>query len=143
MSFAIGVEHTKTETNIGTLLRSAHCFGASMVFTIGRRYKPQASDTTKAYRHIPLIHFKDWKDFIDHIPYSWVPIGIEISDKAKNIHTFSHPKECVYILGAEDNGISKEGLSLVKSLIYIPTKFCLNVATAGSIVMYDRQRDSR
>ena len=27
--FAIGIEHTKTPANVGTLMRSAVCFGAS------------------------------------------------------------------------------------------------------------------
>ena len=37
--YGIGIVNTKTEANIGTLWRSAHAFGASFIFTVGRRYR--------------------------------------------------------------------------------------------------------
>ena len=43
--FGVGIENTKTHQNIGTLWRSASIMGASFMFTIGKRYKKQASDT--------------------------------------------------------------------------------------------------
>lgn len=55
--FGIGVYHPKNVINIGTLWRSANCFGADFLFTIGHRYKHQGSDTLKTYRHIPLYLF--------------------------------------------------------------------------------------
>ena len=36
--FEIGIFHTKTEQNVGTLWRSAFQLGAAGVFTIGKRY---------------------------------------------------------------------------------------------------------
>lgn len=140
MNYAIGIEHNKKSTNIGTLLRSAYNFGASMTFTIGMRYKHQASDTVKSYRTVPLIHFADWNDFYSHIPYDWQLIGIEITKEAKSLYNFCHPKQAVYILGAEDSGLSKEAMSKLKNIIYIPSNHCLNVSVAGSIVMYDRMK---
>ena len=143
MSYAIGIEHNKKSTNLGTLMRSAYNFDASMVFTIGRRYDYQSSDTVKAYRHIPLIYFSDWKDFHAHIPMAWQPIGIEITENAHSLANFVHPKQAIYILGAEDYGLSKEALQALKTIVYIPSKHCLNVSVAGSIIMYDRQAKSR
>ena len=138
MPFAIGIEHTKTKENVGTLWRSAYNFGASMVFTVGKRYKHQGSDTTKTWRHIPLLHFQSWDDYREHMPYQWMNVGIEITKTAQSIFSFTHPKQVVYILGAEDCGLSKEAIALCKHIVYIPSRYCLNVATAGSIVMYDR-----
>lgn len=43
--------HAKKEVNLGTLMRSAFNFGAAYVFTVGRRYSEQASDTVRAVRH--------------------------------------------------------------------------------------------
>ena len=139
MCFAIGIEHTKTDVNVGTLWRSAYNFNASMIFTIGKRYKKQSSDTQKTWRSIPLIHFKDWNDFKEHTPFGWIPIGVELTEQAVSLDKFTHPKRAVYVLGAEDNGLSKEAMSL-ENKIYIPTgkPQSINVATAGSIVMYDR-----
>ena len=137
--YGIGVYKGKNKINIGTLWRSAYSFGASFIFTIGKRYEKQASDTIKAIRHIPLWHFTDWKDFNDHSPYDCQIICIEITPNAKNLRNFVHPERAIYLLGAEDNGIPENILHRKEKLIIeTPREFCLNVATAGSIVMYDR-----
>ena len=136
--FGIGVDNIKTEMNLGTLLRSAVNLHSSFVFTIHKRYKISSCDTIKAYNHIPLIHYENAEIFKQSIPYDCIPVGIEISDNAKNIVGFIHPKNAIYILGAEDSGLSKGISDLCKHIIYIPTNYCLNVAVAGAIVMYDR-----
>lgn len=41
-----------------------------------------------------------------------------------------NPRRAVYLLGPEDGSIS--------FLVQIPSTYCLNVATAGAVVMYDR-----
>ena len=53
--FAIGVEGLSKAVNLGNLLRSAHAFGASFVFTIGADDKAfeLRSDTSKASGHLP------------------------------------------------------------------------------------------
>lgn len=137
--FAIGVYHPKTKVNIGTLWRSAYIFGASYIFTIGRRYKNQGSDTMKTFRHIPLFHYLTFEEFKACIPYDAQLICVELDDESESLKDFNHPQRSIYLLGAEDNGISKEILKF-HQIIQIPSQrdFCLNVATAGSIVMYDR-----
>ena len=137
--FGIGVYKGKNKTNIGTLWRSAYTFGASFIFTIGKRYEKQASDTTKTIRHIPLWHFTDWQDFNDHSPYDCRVICIEIASNAKSLDNFLHPKRAIYLLGAEDNGIPESILrGKQKLVINTQREYCLNVAVAGSIIMYDR-----
>lgn len=136
--YGIGIENTKTEINVGTLWRSAKIFNASFIFTIGKRYKKQASDTLKAYRHIPFYQYDNFEQFYNAIPYDCRLIGVELNPKAKQINNFVHPERAIYLLGAEDNGISKEALAKCQAIIQLPGEYCLNVAVAGSIVMYDR-----
>jgi len=138
MAFGIGIFKTKTETNVGTLWRSAFNFGASFIFTIGQRYKKQSSDTVASWKQIPLFNYIDFQDFKDHIPYDYQIICIENDAQSISIKNFVHPKNCIYLLGAEDNGLSKEILEKYKTHLIIPSKYCLNVAVSGSIVMYDR-----
>ena len=140
MAFAIGIENNKNGQNLGTLLRSSHVFGASLVFTIGRPYVKMSSDVTKAYRHIPVLRFVSWEDYLEHTPHQWEHIGIELSDKAISLSRFKHPKSCVYLLGPEDGSLSQRALDICTAIVEIaPTDpNCLNVATAGSLVMYDR-----
>ena len=136
--FGIGIYHTKTEINVGTLWRSAHNFGAAFIFTIGRRYKKQASDTTKAWRAIPLYHYTTFEDFKSNIPLEARIVAVEQAPGAIALDGFAHHERCIYLLGAEDHGIPDAILKQASSIVYIDTPMCLNVAVAGSIVMYDR-----
>lgn len=135
--YAIGIYEPKTETNIGTLWRSAHNFGADFLFTIGRRYAKERSDTTKAGRHIPLYDYKDWEDFISHLPDGCELVCVEQADGARELSAAVHPERAVYVLGAEDYGIPPDKMRGHQK-VFIDTPMCINVAVAGSIVMYDR-----
>lgn len=136
--FGIGIYHTKTEANIGTLWRSASILGADFIFTIGKRYKRQSSDTMKTPRHIPLFHFTDFDDFIKHVPCDCPVVAVELADNAIPLERYCHRERCIYLLGAEDNGIPKDILARCKETVQLIGDYCMNVATAGSIVMYDR-----
>lgn len=138
MYYAIGIEHTKTEMNVGTLWRSADLMGASFVFTIGRRYKRQASDTMHSWKRIPLFHYDDFNDFYDHIPHDCMLIGVELDERAIPLAKHAHPRRAIYLLGAEDNGLSKEARMRCHQLVQLPGRASMNVAVAGSIVAYDR-----
>lgn len=137
--FGVGIYHPKTKTNMGTLWRASYLFGASFIFTIGRRYKGQCSDTLKTERHIPCYNYIDWEDFKNHIPKGCQPVCIELDKESTPLKKSSHPKQAVYILGAEDYGIPKEKMVGYQK-VYIETKRpqSMNVAMAGSLVMYDR-----
>ena len=140
--FGIGVWHPKHEMNVGTLWRSAHAYGAAFVFTVGRRYERQSSDTVKTWRHIPLWHFENMADLRVHLPYSCPLIGLELIDTSASLIGYHHPDRACYLLGAEDHGLSETILGECHDVVQVPSvaPFCLNVAVAGSIVMYDRYR---
>jgi len=136
--FAVGIYHPKSEVNVGTLWRTAHAFGASFVFTVGRRYREQASDTSKATRWLPLFHYADMADLIAHLPHGWPLVGVECPGH-ESVATFRHPRRACYLLGAEDHGLSREALAACHAVVNIPgATHCLNVAVAGSIVVYER-----
>jgi len=136
--FAIGIDHTKNCYNIGTLWRSAEIFGASFVFTIGKRYKRQCSDTMNSIKRVPLFHYQSFDELYKNLPHGCALVGVELASKSQPLPTYKHLARACYILGAEDNGISKEVLERCHQLVQIPGSYCLNVATAGSITMYDR-----
>ena len=137
--WGFGVYHPKTEVNIGTLWRSARAFGATFLFTVGRRYKAQNADTTKAWRHCPLFHFDSIDDLLKHLPHSCPLIGVELDPHADSLPSFAHPERCCYMLGAEDHGLPPDVRGVCHRLVQIPSlDYCLNVASAGTVVMYDR-----
>lgn len=140
--FGIGIENPRKEKNIGSLYRSAYTMGASYIFGIKNNMNEvlkQKSDTTRAWKHIPFYHYKNIEDFLDRgVPYGCKLVGVEILPEAVDITTFIHPERVCYILGPENGGLSKEIVNNCSSIIKIPSKHCLNVAVAGSIVLYDR-----
>jgi len=134
----IGVFHMKHECNYGTLFRTAQILGVDFIFLIGKRFKRQASDVLKSWRNIPLFEYKDIDDFSKHRPYSTELIGVELTPEAEPIKDFIHPKCCCYLLGAEDHGLNNECLRKCNKIICLPGNKSLNVAVAGSIVLFDR-----
>ena len=136
--FGIGIERSKTPINVGTLWRSAGILGASFIYTIGRRYPKQASDTIKSWRHIPYWNFETLDDLYEHLPYDCQLVGVELDERAKPLARFRHPERACYLLGAEDHGLTNEAMERCHSLVVLPGDYSLNVATAGSIVLYDR-----
>ena len=136
--FAIGIENTKDAFNVGSLWRTADLFGAAFIFTIGRRYKTQASDTMKSARRVPLFHYADFEDFLGHLSHDAQLVGLELDPRAKPVESFCHPERAVYLLGAEDHGLSKTAIQRCQHLVQLPGRASLNVAVAGSIVLYDR-----
>ena len=136
--FGIGCLNMKTSQNYGTLFRTAQVFNADFIFLIGTRFKKQASDTMKSWRHMPLFEYENFDDFNKHRPYDCKLIGIELIESATPIKEFKHPKQACYLLGAEDNGLTKEALKACQEIIYLPGERSLNVSVAGSIVLFDR-----
>ena len=141
--FSIGVENISKPMNLGNLMRSAHAFGANSVFTVNphprvaeNNNRIKKSDTSKSDTHIPYF---EWGN-IDEVkmPKGCKLVGIEITDDAENLPNFVHPMQAMYILGPEKGSLSNETLKKSDHIIRIPSKFSLNVAIAGAIVMYDR-----
>ena len=136
--FGIGIYHCKREANVGTLWRSAAILGADFIFTVGKRYKQQCSDTMKAPRHVPLFHYDSFEDFFKHTPYDCPVVAVELAEGSIPLERYFHRDRCIYLLGAEDYGLPKEVLEQCKETVQLLGDYCYNVATAGSIVMYDR-----
>ena len=136
--YGIGIVGSKTPINVGTLWRSAGILGASFMFTAGRRYPQQASDTIKAWRHTPFFEFPDAETLFAAIPKGCVPVAVEMAARARPLPTLVHPERAVYILGAEDTGVPPRVLDRCAYVVSIPGDHSLNVAVAGSIVLYDR-----
>lgn len=136
--FEIGIYRGKTPENVGTLWRSAYQLGAAGIFTIGKRYPQQASDTLKTHRHVPSREFSTFEAFRDSLPLECLLIAVEMG--GQSLPSFKHPERAVYLLGSEDNGLPKSVLEQCHGIVSLPSvrTNSYNVAMAGSIVMYDR-----
>jgi tRNA G18 (ribose-2'-O)-methylase SpoU len=141
--FAIGAERSSKALNLGNLMRSAHGFGAAFTFTVGAMYQAleARADTSKGQVHLP--HY-NWGTLAEmRMPVGCQLIGIELIDEAIDLPDFRHPLRAAYILGPELGSLSPETLAACSQVVKIPTSFCVNVAMAGAIVMYDRHKQLR
>lgn len=137
--FGIGIEGVTKPLNIGGLLRTAHAFGASFVFTVAARYPRRAgglADTSDAPGHVPFYAFPDVQSLL--LPQGCSLVGVELVDDAIELPSFRHPRQAAYVLGPERGSLSPALQERCDHLIRIPTQFCVNVGIAGAIVMYDR-----
>ena len=75
---------------------------------------------------------------LKHVPYDCPVVAVELDEHSIPLKNYKHPERCIYLLGAEDHGIPPEVLKRCKDIVQLPGDHCLNVSTAGSIVMYDR-----
>jgi len=138
--FGFGAEGISKPMNMGNLVRSAHAFGAQFVFTVSAHYSVREgkSDTSKAPNHLPWYDWDSCEEMV--LPNKCKLVGVELIDDAIELPSFHHPKQAAYVLGPEMGSLSKEMIKKCDYTIKIPTKFCINVQIAGSIVMYDRIR---
>ena len=139
--FGIGIQNGKTPENLGVLWRTAQNLGASFIFTIGKRYANQTCDTHNSVKSLPYYHYKNFDSFFEHLPKGVRIVGVEKTEEAENLEDFKHPKRCIYLLGAEDNGLTLEAIERSHFLVQFNSEYSLNVAVAGSIVLYDRSRN--
>lgn len=137
--FGIGVEGVSKSANVGALLRTAHAFGAAFCFTVAPSFDARAArlaDTSDTAKHVPLWRFDSAEAMV--LPKGCVLVGIEITEDAAVLPSFRHPLNAAYVLGPERSSLSAEVMGRCKHVVKIPTRFSLNLAVAGALVLYDR-----
>lgn len=132
---AIGLDNPKSNVNVGSTLRAAKCYDASLVVTSGERYSRAATDTEAAYRQIPLIRTED---VFDAIPFDCVPVAVDLIEGAIPLNEYKHPERAFYIFGAEDNTLGARITNRCRDIVYVPTTTCMNLAATVNVILYDR-----
>jgi len=137
--------------NLGTLWRSAHALGASFLFTIQDRFPPEArrdpvaadpalgrpEDTARSWEKLPYLTFPSVAELRAAMPLHTL-VGVEQVEGAADLAGFEHPAQAIYLLGSEIDGVTPPALAECDQVVQIPTRGSLNVAVAGSVVLYDR-----
>lgn len=137
--FGIGVEGVSKSANVGALLRTGHAFGAAFCFVVSAGWDARAgrlADTADTPGHIPFWRFPDAESL--SLPQGCVLVGVELLETATDLPSFRHPLNAAYVLGPERSGLSPAMLARCRHVVRIPTRFALNLAVAGALVLYDR-----
>lgn len=137
--FAVGLCLPRDPKNVASALRACGCFGAALLAYSGKRYEKHAADTQKAYRHMPLLRAGEEPGAIlDVLPYDCVPVAVEIDARAVPLQHYKHPERAYYVFGPEDGSIPYDVIERCRDVVRIPSTFCLNLAAAVNVVLYDR-----
>lgn len=137
--FSVGVEGISKAMNLGAIMRTAHAFGASFVFTVGAHHRLDVvknSDTSATVEHVPYYAWDTTDDMA--FPKGVQLVGVELTEDAVDLPAFKHPKMAAYILGRERGALSPDMQARCDHIVRIPTKFCVNVSVAAALVLYDR-----
>jgi tRNA(Leu) C34 or U34 (ribose-2'-O)-methylase TrmL len=132
---AIGLDRAKDPANLGGVLRAAGCYDASLVVLGGGRMGKYATDTMRAYKHIPCI---ETANVLEAIPFGATPVVVELCPRARPLQRFTHPESAFYIFGPEDGSVARQIIERAACVVYVPTTRCMNLAATVNVVLYDR-----
>ena len=139
--FAIAAWEISKEHNVGTLVRTAHAAAATEVILTGEReWNIPAARTADLYTEI--VHLDDdVAAFRAHLrSRGWNLVAVELAEGSVNIFDAVYPERPCFLLGAELGGVPQELIQEADLVVQIPQWGlvpCLNLAVAGSLVVYD------
>jgi len=137
---AIASWNTTKEHNVGSLVRTAHAAAAAEVVLVGDRdWNVEAARTAQLYTTVTKV--ADLAAFREHLAArNWNLVAVELDDRAVNIFDAEYPDRPCFLLGAEVGGVPEALLVEAGLVVQIPQWGLvpsLNLAVAGSIVLYD------
>ena len=137
---AIAAWNITKEHNVGSLVRTAHAAAAEEVVLVGEReWNVEAAKTSELYTTVTQL--ADIEAFRKHLKSRrWNLVAVELDDRAVNVFDAEYPERPCFLLGAEIAGVPGELLDEAELLVQIPQWGLvpsLNLAIAGSIVLYD------
>jgi len=138
--FAIAAWNISKEHNVGSLVRTAHATGASEVLLVGEReWNVEAARTAEQFTTVRFLSGID--ALRRHLrTNAWRLVAVELDPRAMNLFEARYPDRPCFLLGAERGGVPPELLDEAAVIVQIPQWGLvpsLNLAVAGSIVIYD------
>jgi tRNA G18 (ribose-2'-O)-methylase SpoU len=137
---AIAAWNITKEHNVGSLVRTAHAVAAEEVLLIGEReWNVEAARTAELYTTVTRL--PDADAFRSHLEKRRLNlVAVELDHRSVNLFDAEYPERPCFLLGAELGGIPEELLDRADLVVQIPQWGLvpsLNLAVAGSVVLYD------
>jgi tRNA G18 (ribose-2'-O)-methylase SpoU len=137
---AIAAWNITKEHNVGSLVRTAHAAAAEEVVLVGEReWNVEAARTSELFTTVTKL--RDAAAFHRYREEKrWDLVAVELDARAVNLFDAEYPERPCFLLGAELGGIPADLLDEAKLVVQIPQWGLvpsLNLAVAGSIVLYD------
>jgi tRNA(Leu) C34 or U34 (ribose-2'-O)-methylase TrmL len=126
------------------VVRLASCYGVRQVWFTGNRVpldpprgeRLPREERMRGYRDVQFVHSER---VFDRFPPGTAPVAVEVRAGSEPLHSFEHPEHALYVFGPEDGSIPKALLTHCHRFVVIPTRHCLNLATAVATVLWDRE----
>lgn len=135
----IAIENFENDANIGTVVRTANAFAASMVHIVGRsRWNRRGAMVTDRYQH--LMHHPD----VDHL-LKWarenglVVVAIDNTPGCVPLETTDLPRNCLLLFGQEGPGVTEaaqQGALMTCSIAQFGSTRSINAGVAAGIAMH-------
>jgi TrmH family RNA methyltransferase len=135
--------------NVGTLLRSAVATGISQVIcTVGTAdvYSPKVARAAMgAHFRLPIVQDVGW-DQVPLLLSAADQVYAAVADASMPYYAADWRQSAALIIGNEANGVSEAGLAAATKQIAIPMSpgvESLNAAVAGSVILFEMQRQRK
>jgi len=140
---AIALINPKCADNVAKIVRLASCWGVNQVWWTGHRVELDLTgkrrlpreERMKGYRDVSMIQHDRFFDQFKNA----TPVAIEVREGSENLFEFEHPENPIYVFGPEDGSIDRVNIQHCHRFVVIPTRHCLNLATAVATILWDRQ----
>ena len=136
----VALDNVQDPGNLGTIIRLCDWFGVETLLCNTQTvdcYNPKVVQASMGSLTRVAVHYLDLAAFLTTTTLPVYTMDLE----GENLYTATFPKDCIFILGNEANGISAEVRALSNEVITIP-RFSkhqrtesLNVAMAGAIIL--------
>jgi tRNA(Leu) C34 or U34 (ribose-2'-O)-methylase TrmL len=143
---AVVLVDPKYPHNVGSVVRTAACFGIPQVWYTGTRAREKWQDMKRLPREERMPRYTDKVRviqgrgrFLGEFGPVAVPVCVEVHPTAEDLTTFEHPLHAVYIFGPEDGDLDKGIKSACHRFVTVPSDGPLNLAVTVGIVLAHRR----
>lgn len=138
---AVALYNPKFRYNLGATLRACAAFGVDSLCWTGHRCDLMVNERLpreermKGYKTVELIQSERPFDQFNGL----TPVAVEVRQESECLTYFEHPENALYVFGPEDGSLPQSYLCQCHRFVHIPSHFCLNLAAAVNVVLYDRR----
>ncbi|MEP3478449.1 MAG: RNA methyltransferase [Fuerstiella sp.] len=142
----IAMTRIRSQGNLGTLMRSSAALGGSGLIFIGDNpdpFDPNVLRSAMGSTFRQTLIRTSWSELNHESCKGWTIIGADASATQNVAHT-KFPRGSIIMLGDERKGLSSRQKVACQQLVKIPMRpesDSLNIAIAGSILLYQAQRE--
>jgi 23S rRNA (guanosine2251-2'-O)-methyltransferase len=151
--FIIVLDNIRSQSNVGSVFRTADAFLAEIIYLCGITARPPHREIQKtalgATESVEWKYFKETADAIKDIKSrNYKIVGIEQAEGSIDLSDFSVVPGTGYALvfGNEVNGVDQKIIDMCDYVVEIPqygTKHSFNIAVSAGIVLWELNRKKK